>query len=101
MDDLAAFSWVNRRVLVTGATGIVGSSLCEELLRRGAVVVALVLDVDPQSRFYEEGLCRSCRIVMGNLASISDCARAINMHEVETVFHLGAQTIVGTALRDP
>lgn len=27
--------------------------------------------------------------------------RAINEHEIDTVFHLGAQTIVGTALRSP
>jgi len=27
--------------------------------------------------------------------------RAINEREVDTVFHLGAQTIVGTAVRSP
>jgi len=35
------------------------------------------------------------------VAQFSDCMRAINAHDVEVVFHLGAQTIVGTALRDP
>jgi CDP-glucose 4,6-dehydratase len=93
--------WNGRRALVTGATGIVGSWLCEELLRRGAAVVALVLDDDPQSRFYTAGIDRSCSVVRGNLADIGDCARAINAHACDAVFHLGAQTIVGTALRDP
>ena len=93
--------WDTRRVLVTGATGIVGSWLCEELLRRGAFVVALVLDDDPQSRFYSSGTYRSCSVVRGNLARFEDCMRAINLHETDVVFHLGAQTIVGTALRDP
>ena len=93
--------WAGRRVLVTGATGIVGSWLAEALTERGASVVALVLDDDPQSRFYADGIDRACSVVRGNLSAIADCARAINSYECEVVFHLGAQTIVGTALRDP
>ena len=96
-----AFNWCERRVLVTGATGIVGSWLCEELLGRGAYVVALVLDDDSLSRLYSERIGERCSIVRGNLANFNDCMRAINAHDVEIVFHLGAQTIVGTALRDP
>ncbi len=86
---------------MTGATGMVGAWLCEELLRRGASVVALVRDDDPQSRFYTEQIDRRCSVVRGNLACFSDCMRALNTHSIEFVFHLGAQTIVGTALRDP
>lgn len=93
--------WPGRRALVTGATGIVGSWLCEELLRRGAAVAALVLDDDPQSRFYREGIAEHCTVVRGDLARFQDCMHAINVPEVDTIFHLGAQTIVGTALRDP
>ncbi|MFY9781554.1 MAG: NAD-dependent epimerase/dehydratase family protein [Candidatus Baltobacteraceae bacterium] len=93
--------WRERRVLVTGATGIVGSWLCAELVRRGAHVVAFVLDDDPLTMFYAEGTARRCSIVRGNLHRYEDCARAINAHDVEVVFHLGAQTLVETALRDP
>lgn len=93
--------WSEHRALVTGATGIVGSWLCEALLDRGAGVVALVRDDEPQSRFYREAIDRKCRIVRGDLARIEDCTRAINLHDVDVVFHLGAHTIVGTALRDP
>jgi CDP-glucose 4,6-dehydratase len=93
--------WRGRRVLVTGATGIVGSWLCAELVRRGAHVVAFVLDDDPLTMFYSEGTARRCAIVRGNLQRYEDCARAINGREVEVVFHLGAQTLVGAAVRDP
>jgi CDP-glucose 4,6-dehydratase len=86
---------------VTGATGIVGSWLCDALLERGATVTAFVLDDDPQSRFYRDGIDRRCRIVRGDLADVGDCTRAINLHDCDAIFHLGAQTIVGTALRDP
>ncbi len=93
--------WRGLRVLVTGATGIVGSWLCEALLERGADVIAFVLDPDPVSRFYRESVDERCHVVHGDLRRFEDCMRAINSYEAQTVFHLGAQTIVGTALRDP
>jgi CDP-glucose 4,6-dehydratase len=95
------FQWAERHVLVTGATGIVGSWLCEELVRRGAFVVAMVRDDDPQSRFYADGISRRCTVMRGDLVQLDQCMRAVNDYDVETIFHLGAQTIVGAALRDP
>jgi len=93
--------WPERRVLVTGATGIVGSWLCKDLLERGAYVTALVRDDDPQSDFFRSETAGQCSIVRGDLARFEDCARAINQSESAVVFHLGAQTLVGAALRDP
>ncbi len=95
------YDWTEKHVLVTGATGIVGSWLCEELVRRGAFVVAMVRDDDPQSRFYTDGISKRCTIMRGDLVHLDHCMRAINDYDVETIFHLGAQTIVGAALRDP
>jgi CDP-glucose 4,6-dehydratase len=94
-------SWRDRRVLVTGATGIVGSHLCAKLVDIGAYVFALVRDDDPHSSFYRDGIAQQCSIVRGELQSFDTCMRAINGHDVDVVFHLGAQTLVETALRDP
>jgi CDP-glucose 4,6-dehydratase len=44
--------WQHRPVLVTGATGLVGSWLTEELVGLGANVVALVRDQVGQSRLF-------------------------------------------------
>jgi CDP-glucose 4,6-dehydratase len=93
--------WEGRRSLVTGATGVVGSWLVKELLAQGAHVVALVRDADPQSEFFRSGDYRRSCIVNGDLEDFWTLARAINEHEVDTAFHLGAQTIVGTAHRFP
>lgn len=93
--------WKGRRILVTGATGIIGSWLVKELLARGAYVVALVLDADPQSELYRSEDIRRIGVVNGALEDFWALERAINEHETDTVFHLGAQTIVGTAHRFP
>ncbi len=94
-------SWTSRRVFVTGATGMVGSWLVKELLASGADVVALVLDLDPQSELVRSGDLKRCAVVGGALEDIATLERAVTLHEVDTVFHLGAQTIVGVAHRAP
>lgn len=93
--------WAGRRVLVTGATGMIGSWLVKELVARAAYVVALVRDVDPQSELYRSGDVGRISVVNGALEDFWTLQRAIGQYEVETVFHLGAQTIVGTAYRLP
>ncbi|MBI4575665.1 MAG: GDP-mannose 4,6-dehydratase [Planctomycetes bacterium] len=93
--------WDGRRVLVTGATGLLGSWLAPALVERGAEVVALVRDWVPRSRFYLSGSDRAVAQVRGCLEDLPLLARALNEYEVEAVFHLGAQTIVGTANRSP
>jgi CDP-glucose 4,6-dehydratase len=96
-----AGSWSSNRVLVTGASGLIGSWLVKDLLARGAYVVALVRDADPQSELYRSGDIREVSVVHGALEDFWTVERAINDHEIYTVLHLGAQTIVGTAHRFP
>jgi CDP-glucose 4,6-dehydratase len=95
------FTWLDRRVLVTGATGIVGSWLVKRLIRLGARVIALVRNPDPQSEFYRSGDFSRTSIVAGELESFWALEQAINRHEIDTVFHLGAQPIVSVAHRFP
>jgi CDP-glucose 4,6-dehydratase len=93
--------WQAQRVLVTGATGLIGSWLVKELLAQGVHVVALVRDSDPQSELYRSGDIQKVSVVSGALEDFWTLERAINEYEVQTVFHLGAQTIVGMAQRFP
>lgn len=93
--------WVGRRVLVTGATGIVGSWVVKDLVGKSAEVVALVLDTNPQSDVYRSGLIHRVTVVNGRLEKLADLERAIVEYEIETVIHLGAQAIVGVAHRSP
>jgi CDP-glucose 4,6-dehydratase len=93
--------WAHRSILVTGATGMVGSALVAELVAKGAKVVAFVADPDPQSELYRSGLIDRTSVSLGRLEDVEAIERAVVGHEVDTVFHLGAQTIVSTAQRSP
>jgi CDP-glucose 4,6-dehydratase len=94
-------SWAGRRVLVTGATGLVGSWLTKDLLARAAHVVGFVRDSDPQTELWRSGDWCKISIVQGQLEDFRAVERAINEHAVDTVFHLGAQPIVSVAHRSP
>jgi CDP-glucose 4,6-dehydratase len=91
--------WNDHNVFVTGATGLLGSWLVEELHARGANVICLVRDWVPDSRLVRTGLFESVTVVRGELEDGALLTRVLNEYEVDTVFHLGAQTIVGTAAR--
>ncbi len=89
------------RALVTGATGMVGAWLTRRLVEDGHYVVTLVLDADPQSELLRSGTLNRVSVVNGALEDFSAVERAVVAHEIDTVFHLGAQTIVSTAYRAP
>ncbi|NEO27716.1 MAG: NAD-dependent epimerase/dehydratase family protein, partial [Kamptonema sp. SIO4C4] len=93
--------WQDRSVFITGCTGLLGSWMTQELVNRGARVIGLVRDWVPQSRLFSEGLANKITTVYGNLEDLPTLERAINEYEVDTVFHLAAQTIVGVANREP
>jgi CDP-glucose 4,6-dehydratase len=93
--------WQDRATLVTGATGLVGSWLVRRLLKSGAEVVCLVRDWVPQSELVREHLIDQVKVVRGDIRNRGCLERLMGEYEVDTVFHLAAQTIVGTANRNP
>ena len=93
--------WRDRSVLVTGCTGLLGSWLVAELVQRGARVTGLIRDWVPKSRLYTEDWHQQINIVRGCVQDLQTLKRAINEYEVDTVFHLAAQSIVGVGNRDP
>jgi len=93
--------WRNRRVFVTGATGMVGGWLTNDLLAAGAHIVALVRNGDPQTVFNRCEDLRRASLIVGNVEDFSSLEQALKKHEVDTVFHLAAQPIVSVAHRQP
>ena len=93
--------WQDRPALVTGATGLVGSWLTRRLRDARADVVCLVRDWVPQSEIVRSGILESVKIVRGDVCDRDLLERTLGEYEINTVFHLAAQTIVGIANRNP
>lgn len=93
--------WRDRPVLVTGATGLVGSWLTKRLVGLGADVVCLIRDQVPASEFSRSGMDAKVKAVTGDVRDQALLERVLGEYEVRTVFHLAAQTIVGVANRNP
>ena len=100
-NGLNANFWRDRPVLVTGCTGLLGSWLTRELVARGACVVGLVRDWVPESELIRSGAVERIRIIRGDIQDQAVVERVLGEYEVDTVFHLAAQTIVGIANRNP
>lgn len=94
-------AWRNRRVLVTGCTGLLGAWLTESLCERRADVIGLVRDSVPKSNFYLMGLDKRVVCVRGAVEDFDLVERTLNEYEIEVVFHLAAQTLVGIANENP
>jgi CDP-glucose 4,6-dehydratase len=93
--------WRDQPVLVTGATGLVGGWLVRRLLGAEAHIVCLVRDWVPTCELARAGLLEQVTVVRGDVSDQALLERALGEHEVQTVFHLAAQTIVGIANRNP
>ncbi len=93
--------WAGRCVLITGCSGLLGSWMTKTLVERGASVVGLIRDWVPRSNLVLSDVIRQITVVRGEVEDLRLLERTINEYEIESVFHLAAQPIVGTAKRDP
>src|SRR5207247_4813387 len=93
--------WLDRNVLVTGCSGLLGGWLSGALIDAGAHVIGLVRDQDPRSRLEREGIGRRMTLVYGDITDREAVERAGNEYEAGTIFHLRAQAIGGPAIPAP
>lgn len=93
--------WKNRTAFVTGATGFVGANIVKLLLEQGAKVVCLQRDAVRPSSLDVLALRDRVTVINGNLEDFSLMERILNEYEIDAVFHLAAQALVGAANRSP
>ena len=84
--------WQDRVVLVTGIGGFVGSSLARELLARGARVVGIVRDSAGLRKLELLGIHRRVDLITGDITDPGLVSRCLSEYEVDSIYHLAAQT---------
>lgn len=92
--------WQDRTTFVTGATGLLGGWLVPRLLDLGADVVCLVRDWVPQCELVRRQAIERVKVVRGDVRDQALLERVLGEYEIDTIFHLAAQTIVGIANRN-
>lgn len=93
--------WKDRSVFVTGGNGFVGANLVLELVEKGSRVVCLVRDETEKASLDLLGLRERVTVVRGSLEDYALNARVLNEYDIDAVFHLAAQALVGAANRSP
>ena len=92
--------WKNRRVLVTGHEGFLGAWLAKTLIEKGARVVGLDL-VKNRKDVVLDGYRSQIVGLRGDIADIKTVRRILNRYQPQTIFHVAAEAIVGTANKNP
>lgn len=98
---MAAGIWRDCPTFITGATGLLGGWLTRALVDAGADVVCLIRDWVPQCELVRTGTIHQVKVVRGDVTDRTLLERVLGEYEIEAVFHLAAQTIVGIANRNP
>jgi CDP-glucose 4,6-dehydratase len=92
--------WRDRPILVTGATGFLGSHVTRLVAELGAETVILVRDDVPPTPVVDEWDRRRISAVRGDVRDQELLERVLGEYEVASVLHLAAQTQVQTANRN-
>jgi CDP-glucose 4,6-dehydratase len=93
--------WKDKNVFITGCTGFLGSWLAKKLVNLDANVTGLVRDYIPQSNLYMGEEHKKINMVQGSIEDRDLLERTMGEYEIDTVFHVAAQAIVGVANRNP
>jgi CDP-glucose 4,6-dehydratase len=93
--------WKDKTAFVTGATGFVGAHIARSLIDNGARVVCLQRDAVKANSLDLFNIQSRVSVVNGQLEDFPLMERIINEYEIDSVFHLAAQALVGAANRSP
>lgn len=87
---------MSKAILITGGAGYIGSHALLQLLARGERAVVL----DNLSSGFRQAV-RNVPLVVGDVADRALVAQVLREHDVDTVLHFAAHTIVPESVTDP
>ena len=93
--------WKDKRVLITGHEGFLGSNLTRTLIAAGARVTGLDVKTHRKQTIFTADDYGRMTSVRGTVENFKLVSRLLEEQDIEYVFHLGARALVGDCLKDP
>ncbi|HDY66910.1 MAG TPA: NAD-dependent epimerase/dehydratase family protein [Candidatus Scalindua sp.] len=93
--------WKNKNIFITGYEGFLGSNLTKRLISCGANIVGLDIKVRRKNTILTENDYEKIVVVQGNVANYKLLNEIISGYNIEIIFHLAAEAIVGKCLKNP
>jgi UDP-glucose 4-epimerase len=87
---------MHKAILITGGAGYIGSHVLLQLQTRGERVVV----IDNLSTGFRQAV-RTAPLILGDVADRALLTQLLREHDVDTVMHFAANTIVPESVRDP
>jgi CDP-glucose 4,6-dehydratase len=92
--------WRNKRVLITGHEGFLGSNLAKALLGYGADIIGIDKVKDRPDSVLTD-LRSRMKCVKGNISNLALVKKLISKYKPQIIFHIAAEAIVGEANKNP
>jgi CDP-glucose 4,6-dehydratase len=93
--------WKNKKVLVTGYEGFLGSHLTKELTASGAAVVGLDIKTKRKKTILTKEDYLKIKVIRGSVADYPLVKKILQQNKIQIVFHLAAEVLVGECLKKP
>lgn len=95
--------WKNKKVLITGASGFVGSNLTKRLISKGTKVIAFTRSgiKSPSLLILENLVSKIYKQEKGSLLNFNEVNRIVARNKVDYIFHLAAQPLIEVGHESP
>jgi len=93
--------WQNKNVFITGYEGFLGSNLTKTLLDCGAKIWGLDITTHRRTTILSDEDLDKIEIIKGSVGNFSLVSGIIEENDIEFIFHLAAEAIVGRCNKNP
>ncbi len=93
--------WKNKKVLITGFEGFLGSNLSKELLKTKAKIIGLDIKTFRKETILCQQDYKRMVIYKGSVVSYNLLKKILRKHSINIIFHLAAEAIVSRSHENP
>jgi len=93
--------WNNKRVLITGFEGFLGSHLTKALFATNAKIIGVDIRTNRKETILSKADYKDLIVYQGSVADAALLKKILRTHRINIIFHLAAEAIVGSSQKDP